>query len=213
MTLYCRADCNIHTRQPGPRQKRFRTEGGRGDGALRIGALLIASKVPLGIRFSAGARTTPKSFHRGGFWCNLLSEQKVTDKTIMEDCDSPESRGPQPRPAEARNRSRMLTRALRRLLPEQPQPPKINFTRNRRRRTAGRYKKTFAMPILASRLGGMTLHIAVRRTVRAAASRSGGPLSFANAHSRSPQAATRKRLISFFHFSPRQFEQARLHSV
>ena len=30
----------------------------------------------------------------------------------------------------------MLTRALRRLLPEQPQPPKINFTRNRRRRTA-----------------------------------------------------------------------------
>ncbi len=40
------ADCNIHTRQPLPRQKRFRIKGGRGDGALRIGDLLIASKVP-----------------------------------------------------------------------------------------------------------------------------------------------------------------------
>ena len=37
---------NIHTRQPVPRQKRFRIKGGRGDGALRIGDLLIASKVP-----------------------------------------------------------------------------------------------------------------------------------------------------------------------
>ena len=36
----------IHTRQPIPRQKRFRTKGGRSDGALRIGDLLIASKVP-----------------------------------------------------------------------------------------------------------------------------------------------------------------------
>ena len=40
------ADCNINTRQPIPRQKRFRTKGGRSDGALRIGNLLIASKVP-----------------------------------------------------------------------------------------------------------------------------------------------------------------------
>ena len=40
------ADCNIHTRQPDPRQKRFREKGGRGGGALRIGDLLIASKVP-----------------------------------------------------------------------------------------------------------------------------------------------------------------------
>ena len=36
----------IHMRQPNPRQKRFRTKGGRGDEALRIGDLLIASKVP-----------------------------------------------------------------------------------------------------------------------------------------------------------------------
>ena len=27
------ADCNIHTRQPNPRQKRFREKGVRGDGA------------------------------------------------------------------------------------------------------------------------------------------------------------------------------------
>ena len=31
-----------------------------------------------GIRFSVVARTTPKSFHRGGFWCYLLAAQKVT---------------------------------------------------------------------------------------------------------------------------------------
>ena len=37
---------NIHMRQPIPRQKRFREKGGRGDEALRIGDLLIASKVP-----------------------------------------------------------------------------------------------------------------------------------------------------------------------
>ena len=37
----------IFTRgSPIPRQKRFRAEGGRGDGALRIENLLIASKVP-----------------------------------------------------------------------------------------------------------------------------------------------------------------------
>ena len=37
---------NINVRQPIPRQKRFRTKVGRGDGVLRIGNLLIASKVP-----------------------------------------------------------------------------------------------------------------------------------------------------------------------
>ncbi len=37
-----------------------------------------------GIRFSVGARTTPESFHRGGFWCYLLSEQKVTYEKIIE---------------------------------------------------------------------------------------------------------------------------------
>ncbi len=31
-----------------------------------------------GIRFSAVARPTPKSFHRGGFWRYLLAAQKVT---------------------------------------------------------------------------------------------------------------------------------------
>ena len=36
------------------------------------------------IRFRAGARTTPKSFHRGGFWRYLLSEQKVTYEKIVE---------------------------------------------------------------------------------------------------------------------------------
>jgi len=36
----------IHTRQQIPRQKRFRMKGGRGDEALKIGDLLIASKVP-----------------------------------------------------------------------------------------------------------------------------------------------------------------------
>ena len=68
-------DCNIHARQPDPRQKRFRIKGGRGDGALRIGDLLIASKVPSGIRFSEVARMTPKSFHRGGFSRNLLTSK------------------------------------------------------------------------------------------------------------------------------------------
>ena len=35
-------------------------------------------KSAAGIRFSVGARPIPKSFHRGGFWCYLLSAQKVT---------------------------------------------------------------------------------------------------------------------------------------
>ena len=36
------------------------------------------------IRFGAVARTTPKSFHRGGFGCYLLSAQKVTyEKNVM----------------------------------------------------------------------------------------------------------------------------------
>jgi len=33
-------------RQPNPRQKLFREKGGRSDEALKIGDLLIASKVP-----------------------------------------------------------------------------------------------------------------------------------------------------------------------
>ena len=36
----------IYMRQPIPQQERFRIKGGRGDGALKIGDLLIASKVP-----------------------------------------------------------------------------------------------------------------------------------------------------------------------
>ncbi len=44
----------------------------------------------------------------------------------------------------------------------------------------------FEMPILARRLGGMTQYVAVLRTARAAASRSGGPLSFAKAHAAVP---------------------------
>ena len=40
------ADVLIHMRQPIPRQKLFRIKGGRSDGALKIGDLLIASKVP-----------------------------------------------------------------------------------------------------------------------------------------------------------------------
>ncbi len=47
-----------------------------------------------GIRFSADARPTPKSFHRGGFWCYLLSEQKVTYKKINGKRRLAESRNP-----------------------------------------------------------------------------------------------------------------------
>ena len=35
------ADCNINVCQPNPRQKRFRTDGGRSDGALRVGNLVL----------------------------------------------------------------------------------------------------------------------------------------------------------------------------
>ena len=65
-----------------PRQKRFRKKGGRGDGALRIGALLIASKVPLGIRFSAGAVADPEIVSPRRFLGYLLSAQKVTYKKL-----------------------------------------------------------------------------------------------------------------------------------
>ena len=92
----------MHMRKPNPRQKRFRKDGGRGDGALRIGDFLIL-KNAAGIRFSAVAAADPEIVSPRRFFGYLLSAQKVTYKTIMEDCDSLESRGPQPRRAEARN--------------------------------------------------------------------------------------------------------------
>ena len=48
-----------------------------------------------GIRFSAVARTTPKSFHRGGFWRNLLTSKGCIEK---KKCGSQNraDRGPPP---------------------------------------------------------------------------------------------------------------------
>ena len=50
-----------------------------------------------GIRFSAGAVADPEIVSPRRFLGYLLSEQKVTDKTIMEDCDS-QSRAVRRRP-------------------------------------------------------------------------------------------------------------------
>ena len=107
-----------------------------------------------GIRFSAGARTAPRSFHRGTFWLHLLGDKRWKHyKSICDSknragrslaarrpatafaslrspqsaarelshydvCGSSEPRSSQPPAAEARSRSRKLTRALRRLPPE-----------------------------------------------------------------------------------------------
>ena len=80
---------NIHTRQPNPRQKRFRKKVGRGDGALRIGDFLILknAKHPILRR----RKDDPEIVSPRRFLGYLLSAQKVTYKTIMEDCDSLES--------------------------------------------------------------------------------------------------------------------------
>ena len=63
-------------RQPIPRQKRFRETGGRGDEALRIGNLLIASKVPKASDSAQALWPTPKSFHRGGFWVTFCPHKR-----------------------------------------------------------------------------------------------------------------------------------------
>ena len=62
----------IHVRQPIPRQERFRAKGGRGDGALKIGDLLIASKVPKASDL-AQSRDRPRNrFSAAGFNCAAL---------------------------------------------------------------------------------------------------------------------------------------------
>ncbi len=70
------ASRNIHTRQPNPRQKRFRTKGGRGDEALRIGDFLILknAKHPIQRRRKAD----PEIVSPRRFFGYLLSAQKVT---------------------------------------------------------------------------------------------------------------------------------------
>ena len=71
----------IHMRQPIPRQERFRRKGGRGDGALKIGDLLIASKVPKASdlaqsqdrprnRFTAAAFRLPFGRAKGNVYLN-----------------------------------------------------------------------------------------------------------------------------------------------
>ena len=50
-----------------------------------------------GIRFSAVARPTPKSFHRGGFWRYLLAAQKVT-YILISFCGSKNRAGRRLRP-------------------------------------------------------------------------------------------------------------------
>ena len=66
----------MHTRQPGPRQKRFREKGGRGDEALRIGDFLILknAKHPIQRR----RKDDPEIVSPRRFFGYLLSIQKVT---------------------------------------------------------------------------------------------------------------------------------------
>ncbi len=161
-------DCNIHARKPIPRQKRFREKGGRDDEALRIGNLLIASKVPSGIRFSAGAWPIPKSFHRGGFWRYLLCGQKVTYKNNKE------------KKATRRvvrvtgcfpNNLAVQRRYLRRLA--QSTTPAAAEDKSYPPAGEQQAEYTDNSPLRCQSsltFGGMTQHIAVRRTVRAAAS-------------------------------------------
>ena len=69
----------IHTRQPNPRQKRFREKGGRSDGALRIGDFLILknAKHPIQRRRKADPEiVSPRRFFAPPFdvkrWHNRL---------------------------------------------------------------------------------------------------------------------------------------------
>ena len=77
---------NIHTRQLIPRQKRFRTEGGRSDEALRIGDFLILknAKHPIQRRRKAD----PEIVSPQRFFGYLLSVQKVTYKNPRRAGDS-----------------------------------------------------------------------------------------------------------------------------
>ena len=76
------ADCKIHTRQPLPRQKRFRIKGGRGDEALRIGDFLILKNAKHPIQRSRKA--DPEIVSPRQLFGYLLSAQKVTYKNNKE---------------------------------------------------------------------------------------------------------------------------------
>ena len=57
----------IHMRQPNARRERFRIKGGRSDGALKIGDLLIASKVPKASDLAKSRERPRNSFTAAAF--------------------------------------------------------------------------------------------------------------------------------------------------
>ena len=106
---------SMHMRQPIPRQKRFRKEGGRGDGALRIGNLLIASKVP---QASDSAQTQGRPRNRFTAAVFRLPFVRTKGNVIKEKGRLAESCGPQPPASGGPLFACAHSRGPRRLLPE-----------------------------------------------------------------------------------------------
>ena len=84
----------IHTRQQKTAAGTFSEKGRSRRRSVKNRRPFDCFKSAAGIRFSAVARTTPKSFHRGGFWRNLLTSKGCIKKRIR----LAESCGPQPLP-------------------------------------------------------------------------------------------------------------------
>ncbi len=82
----------IHMRQPNPRQERFRIKGGRSDGALKIGDLLIASKVPKASDLAKSRERPRNRFTAAVFGATFWPHKRLHKKKKMQFA---ELRGPQ----------------------------------------------------------------------------------------------------------------------
>ena len=123
MTLYCRADCDINTRHH-PAAEAISGRGRPQRRSVKNRKSFDCFKSAVRHPIQRRRKDEPEIVSPRRFFGYLLSEQKVTYKTIMEDCDSQSRAGRVTSP-----RSGVIFGGSRKARP--PQPPKISSTRDR----------------------------------------------------------------------------------